>query len=250
MPRRFIAALSVVAIIVLLACTVLLNPKTSASPQEVIVISQTKGGEALTADFLNNEVRIRLKNNHKETITAFAINFGNTVVKEDFAYSEVHFGIEPGETFEESYPFSRSSPGAELPTLHLLTVLLKGGTNDGDSKVAQQIKDERLGEKIQLHRMLKILEKEGLSRKDIKALKGDITAALDAGEDEARLIRKELLPASGMDDNLSENLKKGLHWGREKMLRSFQTLEQLPTDRQEEGLIELKDRAHKLFAKL
>ncbi len=98
--------------------------------------------------------------------------------------------------------------------------------------------------------MLKILEKEGLSRKDIKVLKGDITAALDAGEDDARLIRKELRPASGMDDELSENLKEGLHWGREKMLRRFQTLEQLPTERQEEGLIELKDRAHKLFPKL
>jgi hypothetical protein len=59
-----------------------------------------------------------------------------------------------------------------------------------------------------------------------------------------------LLPASGREDDLSENLKKGLHWGREKMLRKFQTLEHLPTERQEAGLIELKERAHKLFAKL
>jgi hypothetical protein len=250
MPRRFIAAVSVGAMIVLLAFTARLNPNASASPQELTVISRTRGNEVLTADFLDNQIRIRLHNNHKETITAFALKFGNTVVKEDFAYSEVHFGIEPGKTFEESYPFSRSSRGAELPTLHLLTVLLKNGMSDGISKVAQQIKDERLGEKIQIHRMLKILEKEGVSRKDIKALKGDIAAALDAGEDEARIIKKELLPASGMDDNLSENLKKGLHWGREKMLRSFHTLEQLPTERQEEGLIELKDRAHKLLAKL
>ena len=250
MPRRFIAALSFLAIIALFAYLALLNPKASASPQKLTVISRTKGHEVLTADFLDNQIRIRLQNNHKETITAFAISFGNTVVKEDFAYSEVHFGIEPGETFEESYPFPRSSFSAEPPTLLLLTVLLKDGTNDGDSKVAQQIKDERLGEKIQIHRMLKILEKEESSRKDIKALKGDITAALDAGEDETRIIRKELLPASGMTDELSENLKKGLHWGREKMLRKFQTLEHLPTERQEEGLIELKDRAHKLFAKL
>jgi hypothetical protein len=33
-------------------------------------------------------------------------------------------------------------------------------------------------------------------------------------------------------------------------LRKFQTLEHLPTERQEAGLIELKERAHKLFAKL
>ena len=128
--------------------------------------------------------------------------------------------------------------------------MLKDSTKDGDPKVAQEIKDERLGEKIQILRTLRILEKEGQSRKDIKALKDEITAALNAGEYESRIIRKELLPASGMDDNLSEALQNGLHWGRETMLRRFQTLEQLPTERQEEGFIELKDRAHKLFAKL
>lgn len=89
-----------------------------------------------------------------------AISFSRTTFKEDFAYSEVRFGIEPGETFEKSYPFSRSSPGAELPTLHLLAVLLKDGTSDGNSTVAQQIKDERLGEKIQIHRMLKVWRKQ------------------------------------------------------------------------------------------
>src|SRR5262245_20279120 len=120
MPRRFIAALSFLAIIALFAYLALLNPKASASPQELTVKSRTKGYEVLTADFLDNQIRIRLQNNHKETITAFAINSGNTVVKEDFAYSEVHLGIEPGEIFEESYPFSRSSIGAELPTLLLL----------------------------------------------------------------------------------------------------------------------------------
>lgn len=250
MLRRVLGASILLSILSLLIYTVLRNPAAQASPQEVTVVTKTRGHEELKATNSDGQLKISLKNNHKETITAFAISFGNTVVKEDFAYSEVHFGIEPGETFEESYPFPRSSVGAEPPTLHLLTVLLKDGTNDGNSKVAQQIKDERLGEKIQIRRMLKILEKEAFSRKDIKALKGDITAALGAGEDEARIIRKELLPASGMDDNLSENLKKGLHWGREKMLRSLQTLEQLPTERQEEGLIELKDRAHKLFAKL
>ena len=248
MVRRFFATLSVLALIGLFAYTTRLKPSASASPQELEVISQTRGHEALTAEFLDNEVRIKLKNNHKDTITAFAISFRGTTIKEDFVYSEVHFGIEPGDTYEESYPFSASS--SERPPLYLLTVLLKDGTKDGNLKVAQQIKDERLGEKIQIRRMLKILEKEGFSRKDIKALKGDITAALDGGEDEARIIRKELLPASGMDDNLSENLKKGLHWGREKILRRFQTLEQLPTERQEEGFIKLKDRAHKLFAKL
>lgn len=249
MPRQFIAALIVVAIIALLAFTARLNPRASASPQELTVISRTRGNEVLTAVVLDNDVKIRLKNNHKDTITAFAIKFSDTTIKEDFVYSEVHLGIEPGDTFEKSYPLSPSPPG-KLPTVYLLTVLLKNGQKDGNSKVAQEIEDVRLGNKIQILRTLRILENEGFSRKDTKALKGEITAALDAGEYDALVIRKELLPASEMDDSLSKNLKKGLHWGREKMLRTFQTLEQMPIERQEQGIIELKDRARKLFAKL
>jgi hypothetical protein len=250
MLRRFLAAVGALSILLVFTYTVLLNPSVSASPQELTVKSQTKGDEVLKADFLDDQIRIRLLNNHKATITAFAIRFDDTTVIADFAYSEVHFGVEPGETFENSYPFSRSSSGAELPTLHLLTVLLKDGTSDGNSKVAQQIKEERLGEKIQIHRVLKLFEKEGFSRKDIKAVKGDVLAALDSGEYEARILRKELLPSSSMDDSLSEDLKSGLHWGREKMLRKFETLEQLPIERQEQGLIELKGRAQKLLSKL
>jgi hypothetical protein len=250
MPRRFIAALSVVAIITLLAYTVLLNPKASASPKELKVISRTQGNEVLTAEILNNQMRIRLKNNHKDTITAFAISFTDTVIKEDFAYSEVHFGIEPGDTFQTDYAVSPSPIGSEPPTLYLLTVLLKDGTKDGDSQVAQGIKDKRLGDKIQILRTLRILEKEGQSRKELKITKNDIVAALDSGELETRIALNELEPTSRIDNKLSDDLRKGLQFGREKMLRRFEVLEQLRPEYREQGFMELKDRLSKLFAKL
>lgn len=250
MLLRILGASIVLTLLGLSVYPVLLNPAAQASPQEVTVVTRTKGHEELKATILGGQLKISLKNNHTETITAFAISFGDTTIEEDFAYSEVRLGIEPGRIFEKSYPSSGLSFGAELPTLYLLAVVLNDGTNDGNFEVAQQISDERLGEKIQIYRTIKVLEKEGLSRKDIKTIKGDITAALDAGDDEARIIRKELVPSSGKDDNLSEDVKKGLHWGREKMLRRFQTLEQMPAERQEQGVIELKDRSNKLFAKL
>lgn len=250
MVRRLVV-LSIIPLLVigLFAYAILFNPRALASPQELTVISRTRGNEILTAVVLDNDVKIRLKNNHKDTITAFAIKVSDTTIKEDFVYSEVNVGIEPGDTFEKSYPLS-PPPTGKLPTLYLVTVLLKNGQKDGNSKVAQEIEDVRLGNKIQILRTLRILEKEGSSRKDIKSLKGEITAVLDAGEHEALVIRKELLPASEMDDSLSKNLKKGLHWGREKMLRTFQTLEQMPIERQEQGIIELRQRARDLFTKL
>lgn len=250
MVRRFVAPLIALLVIGLFTYPVLFNPSASASPQELAVISRTRGDEVLTADVLNDQVRIRLKNNHRETITAFAISFNNTTIREDFVYSEVHFGIEPGDTFQTSYSLSPSPIGSELPTLYLLTVLLKNGTNDGNSKVAQEMKDGRLGQKIQILRMLRILDKEGPSRKDLKTIKTDIVAALDTDESETRIILNELQPTSRIDSKLSDGLRAGLQWGREKMLRRFEVVEQLPPEYREQAFMELKERSRKLFAKL
>ena len=250
MPSRFITALSVIAVIVLLALTVLLNPKASASPKEVTVISRTSGNEVLTGEVLDQKLRIKLKNNHKKTITAFAISFDDTVIREDFAYSEVHSGIEPGDSFEKSYSLSPPHLRSEPLTLHLLTVLLDDGTKEGDSKVAQQMRDGRLGQKIQILRTLRIFENEDQSLKDLKATKSSIVAALDNGELEVFIILKEIQPTSRLDTRLSDDLRNGLHWGREKMLRRFEEVEQLPTEHREQAFRKLKDRLQKLFAKL
>lgn len=248
MSRRYLAVFSVLALIALLACALVFNPRASASPRELTVKSQTKGYEVLKAYLVDNEVRIRLQNNHKETITAFAVRIsGTATVREDFAYSEVHFGIEPGETFEASYPVS---PSSELPTIHLLAVLLKDGSDDGNSKVARQIKDQRLGQKIQILRTLKILEREGQSRKDLKTTKSDIVAALNTSESETLASLSELSPISRSDNQLSDELKAGLEWGRQKMLRRFDDLEKLPTENREQGFTQLTDRARKLLSKL
>jgi hypothetical protein len=250
MLRPFLGAALLLSIVGLLVYTVLLSSPAKASLKDLTVVTKTKGHEELKATILDGQLKISLKNNHTETITAYAINFGDTTIKEDFAYSDVHLGIEPGDTFQTNNPVSPSLIGSEPPPLYLLTVLLKDGTNDGDSKVAQEINDERLGEKIQIFRMLKILEKEGQSRKDLKITKSEIVAALDGGEAETRTTLNELHPSVRMNQNLSNALRSGLQVGREKMLRRFEVLEQLPPQHREQGFMELKERSNKLFAKL
>ena len=197
---------------------------------------------------IKNQVKIRLKNNHKDTITAFVIRLGDTTISEDFAYSEVNFGIEPGDTFQRDYPVTPPK-GSELPTLSLLTVLLKDGTEDGDSKLAERIKDERLGQKVQVVRTLRILEKEG-QLKDLRMVKSDILAALDTGESETRITLKELQPASRTDAKLSDDFRNGLQWGREGMLRRLEVIERQPPESRQRALLELKDRTNKLYQKL
>jgi len=104
MLRRFLAAVGALSILLVFTYTVLLNPRVSASPQELTVKSQIKRDEGLKADFLDDQIRIHLRNNYTETITAFVIRFDDTTVIADFAYSEVHFGIEPGETLRRAIP--------------------------------------------------------------------------------------------------------------------------------------------------
>jgi hypothetical protein len=108
MVRRFVAPLIALIAIVLFTYVVVSKPSASASPQELTVISRTRGGEVLTAQIIGNEVRIRLKNNHRDTITAFAISLNGTRLKVDFAYSGVNLGIEPEDTYETTIDFSPS----------------------------------------------------------------------------------------------------------------------------------------------
>jgi hypothetical protein len=196
-------------------------------------------------------VTVTLKNNHKQTITAFSISFGNTyTITEDFAYSEVHKGIAPGDIFEKRYQLSASDLGSELPTLYLLTVLLENGSEDGDSLAAQKIKDERIGEKIQILRTLRILEKQAKLPKDLKLLKGDVVAALNVGESETLITLNELQPLPSKRNKLSDDVRNGLQVGRGKMLQRLEALEQFPSDRRESAFTELKTRSSDLLTKL
>jgi len=220
-----------------------------ASPKRLAVTSQTRGEELVTAEALDNQVRVTLKNTYRDTITAFAIKIGDTTIKEDFAYSEVNFGVEPNETFEKDYPsVLPTTKDSEIQPIHLLAVIRKDGTKDGNLKVAQEIIDERLGEKIQILRTLRILE--GQSPVDLRKMRSDIVTALNTSESETLVSLSELSPTSRSENQLSDNLKAGLQWGREKMLQRFDVLEKLHAEYREKGFMELRDRSRKLFAKL
>lgn len=251
MFRRFLSALFLLPIVGLLGYTVLLNPRAKASPNELTVVTRTRGHEVLKAEILDGEVTFTLKNNHKQTITAFTISFGDTFsITEDFAYSEVHQGIAPGDTFEKRYQLSASDIGLELPTLYLQTVLLENG-EDGYPRAAQRIKDERIGEKIQFLRTLRILEKQTKLPKDLRVLKGDVVAALNTEDSETLTALNELEsnPLSRRN-KLSDDVRTGLQVGRGKMLQRLEALEQFSSDRKDTAFTELKTRSSNILSKL
>jgi hypothetical protein len=247
MLRRLAIALIVPSIVGLLVYTVLLNPaEPSRASQDPLVVNKTTGCE-IKAEIVNNQVAITLKNNHAKTVTAFAIGFGNNHrITEDFAYSEVHLGIAPGEVFQERYP--QPPLTGSVPTLYLLTALLENGSHDGNFLIAQKIRDERLGEKVQVHRTLRILENQKTLGKDPKALKDEVDAALSKAEPETLATLNEL--ARTTPKQLSDDVKRGLQVGREKMLRRLAALEQFPSESRERELMELKARFSALLTRL
>jgi hypothetical protein len=253
MLRRFLATLIALPIISLFVYTTLINPGAKASPKQFTVVTRTRGYEVLKAEALDDQVKFTLENNHEHTITAFSITFGSTFkITEDFAYSEVHKGIAPGDIFEKSYQLSPSDVRPELPTLSLLTVLLENGSDDGDSVEAQKIKDERLGEKIQIFRTLRILERQAKLPKDLKVLTDDVVASLNAAESETLITLNELQGAapSSKRNKLSDGVEAGLQAGREKMLQKLEALERFPNDRREAAFEDLKTRFNQLVVKL
>jgi len=214
------------------------------------VVTRTKNQEELTGTMVNGQLSIRLKNNHAKTITAFAINFGDTTIREDFAYSDVRPGIEPGATYEASYSVSLPPEGSQPSTLYLLAVLLPDATTDGNSNVAQSIRDERLGEKVQLRRALRLMEQARISQSQLGALKADLAAALDTDDSQTLVALSELQPPGRSDRHLSDGLRDGLRVGRQKVLQTLEALEQLPPDYREKGLLEFKAQASTLFENL
>lgn len=119
--------------------------------------------------------------------------------------------------------------------------------------LAQKIRDQRLGEKIQILRTLRILEKQRNLPKDLKILKGDVVAALDSEESETLGTLNELQAADSgrrRSDKLSEDMRTGLQFGRQTMLRRLEELEEYPSESRERAFVELKTRSSNLLTKL
>lgn len=248
MLRRLLAGLILLASIGLVTYTVLFS-SAKASPNELTVVSHTKGYETVKAEVVDGQIKFSLKNNHKQNITAYAISIGSLNVIEDFAYSETNDGISPGETFQSNYEVS-PDVGTTSPSLNFLTVVLGNGNSDGIKQIAQKIRDERQGEKVQIHRGLQLLEKYSKLPKDLKALKKEVETLLDTDEEKALATLNELQAESGTRKEVSDKFRQGLIVGRGKMIQRIEALEQFSDDYKETAFTKLKTVSKRILTRL
>ena len=253
MLRRILSCLVFLTILGVFVYTVLLNPSAEASPQQLPVKIRTRGNEEFKATIVGDQMKVTLKNNHKQAITAYSILIGESYrIVTDYAYSEEELevvGIAPGKTLEVSYPLPASLI-ASMPPVILQAVVLDDNNAEGSPAVEHEIKDQRLGEKIQLRRVLRILDKQENFPNDLTALKAEISAALDRPEAETLMAVNEADPLYGTILEMSHQLKAGLQVGREKMLHRLSEIEEGPVDWRDRDFARLKRKARYVLANL
>src|SRR5262249_42882970 len=160
-------ALSTIVITLTCAAFLAVNALSKMRQQSGIrVTNKTKAINAEGTDVGFDGIRLKLRNDYNKDITAFVISIDNFSYKEEFIYSEMDKVLVPGETYSSDIPLPSSLKGRQDQELVVQAVVFADKTNDGNQNVISEIEEERLGEKLQLQRILPKL-KQALASPDV-----------------------------------------------------------------------------------
>jgi len=181
-----------------------------------------------------------LKNNYSKNINGYVIGIGaRGKVTVDLTIGT--HAITPGNVEEQRIPYSNlkasSEGGVPETNITILAVLFEDGTSEGAAPAIAEIKERRAGAKIQLKRMLPLIQGLLTSRGQAKPL--------TLGQVKEQIA---LLPEQA-EEAMSPQGKQGLHDAKQDVLMSLQELEQGDTELPV-GLTRLKDAIEKRIARL
>ncbi|HJQ71198.1 MAG TPA: hypothetical protein VKA70_19635 [Blastocatellia bacterium] len=228
---------------------------SSASRQESVidVANKTRFIEVTGTTSGGNHIEVSLTNTSNKEITAYVLSLGeNLTVKDDFIYSEADKTIKPAEGFVCKIPIPASLKGRDDKRITILAAVFDDKTGDGDQKVIGEIRDERLGEKIQLTRILPVLDGILSLPDSDSALRGrlsqEIVTALDRPEAETlEMLKKDAAQMEARTGRqtvtVREEIKSGLQTGKENILRK---VEEINRRRQSEGDLNVKEEVSRL----
>jgi hypothetical protein len=147
-------------------------------------------------------VRLAVTNTSKKSIDWFRISFGQgSDIEADFAYADKSI-LSPNESYEDSYPVGTESNKVDIT---IVSVVFDDKTSDGDARFAQKLIDKRHGQKIELQRLVPLLNEitnaPSKERKD--ALVGTLESRIGEG---------------AIDNSLPEATREGIKIARERVL--------------------------------
>jgi hypothetical protein len=138
-------------------------PQQNSAPR---LQNRTRSFEVLQIKLEDRGVVLTLKNGYTKNITAFAVSVNRSSTQTDFLYSEGEdwSGIAPGAVHTINVGMERSSnpevAAQEGINIRVLAVVFDDRTSDGDQKMAAEILDMREGSKIQLTRIIGLVDRE------------------------------------------------------------------------------------------
>jgi hypothetical protein len=220
--------------------------RSSAQENRPQIINLTEGFKPSSLTEKDGKYVMLLENNYSKNINGYVIGIGKSgKVAVDLTIGSR--AITPGGVAEEHIPISNlraptdlrasTEEGAPTPGITILAVLFEDGTSEGAAPVIAEIKERRAGTKIQLKRILSLLQSSPTSARTAKLialgeLKGQIASL-----------------SEGTQDAMSLHAKRGFRGAKEDILTRLETLEQSDTELTE-GLTRLKGDIEKRIARL
>lgn len=217
------------------------QPQKSLANQDygVRVTNKTQSFEVIGIKMTGRHVRLKLKNGYEKSIIDFKIALPRPLGKNGTVTDIVGDTnvIAPGATYEYNFTLPPDDAQQEREVV-ILTILFDDRTSDGDAETAANMVAERLGERIQVSRILPLLEKV-LDLPDVdlqvglETLKSQVAALSlsPVGESEAIeiLSSKYASVFERRKDELIGQIGAGLYFGQGKFIVSIRDLEkQLP----------------------
>lgn len=184
-----------------------------SSVQPIIIHNRTQSLQVAKAELNGKLLHLAVKNGYSKNIDWFRISFGNREsIEADFTFAEPS-SLAPGESYEDAYSVE-SSPTATL-NVTVVSVMFEDGTSDGDATYAKTIKEKRAGQKMQLKRLLPLLQKA------IHAPNSNAASVLQNLEAELAEIQE------ANDNTISESKRVGLRNAKERILNEVQRIKQM-----------------------
>ncbi len=219
----------VLAAVLLLALSVLVLtrsvPSKTAQSASISIVNKTSALQVISAQQVDDHLSLSLKNNSAHTVTAFVITVGSKLrITEDFIISEIpdKIGIKSQNTFEKTYPIP---PNLGTAPVTLQTVVFENKTGDGDPTIFEDVKENHLGQAVQLKRFFKVVDRPVNASLPLNTdnLRRDLETALDAPETETLSVILELDPTGSKNRNgngaVSDFVKQGLEAAKTDILR-------------------------------
>lgn len=182
-------------------------------PKKVELSNKTSALSVTKAELEPNgrSVRIAVQNVAQKPIDWFRISLGSgSDIEADFAYADNPV-LGPNESYEDSYPVP--SEGDKLQ-ITIVSLVFEDMTVDGDSRYAKSLMDKRLGQEIELRRLLPL-----------------ITQALNVSGKEQGVARVQALeskiaesPADASQSSLPAAAYDGMKTARERVLSEIRNV--------------------------